>query len=149
MTEQVSQWLSMTPKMELKESGSWNLQAKPSEASKTKFSFPTIDLNGIDKYPILHKEIVEKDRGASESLGLLVSGESGLFLEEMMDGDDEVSKLWYTRDNTKRLFCNSNFDLCGASAANCRDSFYSVMPPEHPIPVELPTACCLTYGRTI
>ncbi|KAK3006212.1 hypothetical protein RJ639_016464 [Escallonia herrerae] len=64
--------------------------AKPSEASKKQFSFPTIDLNGIDKYPILHKEMVENDRGASESLGLLVSGESGLFrllfLEEINDG---------------------------------------------------------------
>ncbi|KAK2967936.1 hypothetical protein RJ640_010546 [Escallonia rubra] len=57
--------------------------------------------------------------------------------------DDEVGKLWYTRDNTKRLFYNSNVDLCGASAANCRDSFYSVMSPKYPSSVELPAACCI------
>ncbi|KAK2972991.1 hypothetical protein RJ640_022048 [Escallonia rubra] len=135
---------------------------EPSEASRRKFSFPTIDLAGIRKDPVLHKEIVEKVREASETWGFFQVVNHGIatsVLDEMTDGarrffeqDDEVKKQWYTRDNTKPVVYNSNFDLYSAPAANWRDTFYCSMAPKHPIAEELPETCreiLMAYSKQV
>ncbi|KAL2463659.1 1-aminocyclopropane-1-carboxylate oxidase-like protein 3 [Forsythia ovata] len=66
-------------------------------------------------------------------------------LEEMLDGvrrfyeqDTEVKKEWYTRDTTRRVVYNSNFDLYSAPSANWRDTIFCPMAPDLPKPDELP-----------
>ena len=55
--------------------------------------------------------------------------------------DNEVKKEFYTRDRTRKVVYNSNFDLYVSKAANWRDTFYCVMAP-HPLnPQELPATC--------
>ncbi|KAK3024890.1 hypothetical protein RJ639_044027 [Escallonia herrerae] len=54
--------------------------------------------------------------------------------------DSGISQ-WYTRDNTKPVVYNSNFDLYSAPAANWRDTFYCSMAPKHPTAEELPETC--------
>ncbi|XP_059632379.1 1-aminocyclopropane-1-carboxylate oxidase homolog 1-like [Cornus florida] len=126
---------------------------KSCNSSKTQFSFPIIDLNGVDKDkdPIQHKEIVDQVRDASETWGFFQVINHGIpvsVLEEMMEGvrgfneqDTEVKKQWYTRDATKTLVVQSNFDLYTAPAANWRDTFNCFMAPNPPNPEDLPTVC--------
>ena len=117
----------------------------------TQFKFPVIDLHGMDSDPIRRKKIVEMVREASETWGLFTVVNHGIpvsVLEEMMDGvhrfyeqDNEVKKEFYTRDLTRKVIYNSNFDLYVSKAANWRDTFYCLMAP-HPLnPQELPATC--------
>ncbi|KAK6145960.1 hypothetical protein DH2020_019829 [Rehmannia glutinosa] len=69
-------------------------------------------------------------------------------LDEMLEGvrrfyeqDFEVKKEWYTRDGSKTVVYNSNFDLFRAGSANWRDTTYCNMAPKTPTPDELPEAC--------
>ncbi|OIS98877.1 PREDICTED: 1-aminocyclopropane-1-carboxylate oxidase homolog [Nicotiana attenuata] len=119
----------------------------------TKFIFPVIDLEGFDKDPMKHKEIVEKVRDASETWGFFQVVNHGIplsVLEEMLQGtrrffeqNIEIKKQFYTRDNTKKVVHVSNFDLYRPSvpAANWRDSIFCLIAPNHPSPEELPTEC--------
>ncbi|KAM7485208.1 hypothetical protein LguiA_001217 [Lonicera macranthoides] len=121
------------------------------ESTNTHFVFPVIDLNYPKEDPIRRKEIVDKVRNASESWGFFQVVNHGVparVLEEMLGGvkrfheqDTEVKKQWYTRDSTKRVVYNTNFDLFTSPAANWRDSFYCRMAPNSPDPEELPEAC--------
>ncbi|CAI9118226.1 OLC1v1019761C1 [Oldenlandia corymbosa var. corymbosa] len=119
--------------------------------SSDEYSIPVVDLEGIDGDPTRRKEAVEIIRGAS--------GKSGFFqivnhsipaevLDEMLDGtrkfydqDDEVKKQYYTRDGSKTVVYNSNFDLFSAPFANWRDTSYVNMAPKPPNPDELPEVC--------
>ncbi|XP_060180175.1 1-aminocyclopropane-1-carboxylate oxidase homolog [Lycium barbarum] len=119
---------------------------------ETKLIFPVIDLEGIDKDPIKHKEIVDKVRDASEKWGFFQVINHGIplsVLEEMLQGTQrffeqeiEIKKQYYTRDNTKKVAHVSNFDLYSPSvpATNWRDSLFCLMAP-NPSPEELPAAC--------
>lgn len=69
-------------------------------------------------------------------------------LDEMLEGvrrfheeDVEVKKKYYTRDGSKKVIYNSNFDLYQAPAANWRDTVFITMAPETPMPDELPVTC--------
>ncbi|KAK6161111.1 hypothetical protein DH2020_004492 [Rehmannia glutinosa] len=69
-------------------------------------------------------------------------------MEEMINGvrdffeqDDDVKKQYYTRDATKRVVYNSNFDLYTGKAAGWRDSMYILVAPNPPLPQELPEVC--------
>ncbi|XP_059632387.1 1-aminocyclopropane-1-carboxylate oxidase homolog 1-like [Cornus florida] len=114
-------------------------------------SFPVIDLDGSHEDPIRHKEMVEQVIDASEKWGFFQVINHGIpvsVLAEMMDGvrrfyeqDTEVKKQWYTRDGTKTVVYNTNFDLYTAPAANWRDTFLCIMGPNPPNPEELPVAC--------
>ncbi|KAK4732535.1 hypothetical protein R3W88_025523 [Solanum pinnatisectum] len=120
---------------------------------ETKFIFPVIDLEGIDKDPIKHKQIVDKVRDASETWGFFQVVNHGIplsVMEETLQGtrrffeqDVDIKKQYYTRDNTKKVVHVSNFDLYSPSvpATNWRDSIFCLMAPNHPSPEELPTAC--------
>lgn len=121
------------------------------DPEKSQLNIPVIDLDGISKDPIQRKERVEKIGDASEVWGFFQVVNHGIpqcVLEEMLNGvrrfyeqDTEVKKRWYTRDTSKRVIHNSNFDLFRASSANWRDTTYCSMAPEPPPADELPEAC--------
>lgn len=113
---------------------------------------PTIDFGGIHENKVVRSEIIKKIREACESWGFFQIVNHGIpvsVMDEMVAGvrrfheqdDDEVKKQFYSRDVTKKFYYNSNFDLYKASAANWRDSFYSVLAPDSPDPQELPSVC--------
>ncbi|CAL5392444.1 unnamed protein product [Camellia sinensis] len=124
---------------------------KTTNPNNTQFNFPIIDLTGIDKDPIRHREVVDEIREAAENWGFFQVVSHGVpesVLEEMKKGvhrfyeqDSEVRKEWYTRDVKKAVVYNSNFDLFSAPAANWRDTFYCSMAPKPPNPEELPPPC--------
>ncbi|XP_044498245.1 1-aminocyclopropane-1-carboxylate oxidase homolog 1-like isoform X2 [Mangifera indica] len=69
-------------------------------------------------------------------------------LEEMIDAirrfheqDTNEKKEFYSRDETRSVIYNTNFDFYRAPAANWRDSLYCVMAPRPPKPEELPAVC--------
>ncbi|KAK6278874.1 hypothetical protein POUND7_019141 [Theobroma cacao] len=121
---------------------------KISVSGVTQVRIPVIDLEGVKKDPGTRQEIVEKVRDASKTLGFFQVVNHGIplsVLEEMKDGarrffeqDLEVKKQFHTRDYTKRVAYNSNFDLYNSPAANWRDTVSSLMAPDPPMPEELP-----------
>jgi isopenicillin N synthase-like dioxygenase len=69
-------------------------------------------------------------------------------LDEMLEGvrqfhedEVEVKKKYYTRDRSKTVRYNSNFDLYQAPAASWRDTLFITMAPDMPMPNELPVTC--------
>ncbi|KAM3356533.1 1-aminocyclopropane-1-carboxylate oxidase [Capsicum galapagoense] len=127
-----------------------NNRAESPDTCETQFTFPVIDLEGIDKDPIKHKEIVDRVQDASETWGFFQVVNHGIptsVLEEMLRGmreffeqDIEVKKQYYTRDFTKKVVHTSNFDLCSPSAG-WRDSIFFSMAPNPPSPEEFPRQC--------
>ncbi|KAK6145956.1 hypothetical protein DH2020_019825 [Rehmannia glutinosa] len=119
--------------------------------TKTPFSFPVIDLDGIDKDPIKREKIVDMIREASETWGFFQVLNHGIptnILEEMLDGvrkfneqETEIKKQYYTRDFTKNFRYNSNFDLFSSPAANWRDTVYCSIAPHEIQPEEVPVVC--------
>nr|AYC63497.1 2-oxoglutarate-dependent dioxygenase [Scoparia dulcis] len=117
----------------------------------TQLKFPLIDLGGIDKDPLRRKEVIDEIQKASETWGFFQVVNHGIrtvILEEMLDGvrrfheqDTEIKKQYYTRDFTKKIHYNSNFDLLSSPAANWRDSVYFTIAPNPPKPEEFPEVC--------
>ncbi|KAK5840880.1 hypothetical protein PVK06_009785 [Gossypium arboreum] len=97
-------------------------------SNDSQFSIPVIDLEGVNKDPITRKEVVDKVGNAPRKWGFFHVINHGIpvsVLEEMKDGvrrfyeqDDEVKKQYYTRDFTKSVVYNSNFDLYTSLAVN-------------------------------
>lgn len=122
-----------------------------SPAHKPEFGIPVIDLSRVGGDPDSHTGIVERIRVASESWGFFQVVNHGIphaVLEEMLKGvrrfheqDVEVKKEYYTRDVSKKVVYNSNYDLYSGPAANWRDSFYCLMSPHPPDPQDLPSVC--------
>lgn len=119
---------------------------------KPNFSVPTIDLEGVDEDDSkLHQETVEKIRQASEKWGFFQVINHGIpvsILDEMLRGvkrfneqDPKAKKQFYTRDVTRKVVYNSNFDLYTSPVANWRDTFFCFMAPNPPSPEELPDSC--------
>ncbi|KAI8561013.1 hypothetical protein RHMOL_Rhmol04G0302300 [Rhododendron molle] len=115
------------------------------------FSVPIIDLEGVDKGSAQRAGIIEKVRDACEKFGFFKVVNHGIakyIMDEMIDGiqrfheqDIEVKKGFYTRDFTRRIVYNSNFDLYTGLATNWRDSIYCIMAPQPRDPQELPAVC--------
>uniref|UniRef100_A0A2N9GLM2 Fe2OG dioxygenase domain-containing protein n=1 Tax=Fagus sylvatica TaxID=28930 RepID=A0A2N9GLM2_FAGSY len=105
-------------------------QHKPDDKSGStvsNFGIPIIDLEGLNKDPTLHTDIINKVRYACEK-----------FHEQEL----EVKKQLYSREYyTQKVIYNSNFDLYQAPAANWRDTLYCVLAPRPPSPEELPAVC--------
>ncbi|MBA0767177.1 hypothetical protein Gotri_016115 [Gossypium trilobum] len=109
------------------------------------------DLTGVDDDPNLRHEIVKKVGEACERWGFFQVINHGIpltTLDEMIDGirrfheqDKEAKKEFYSRDNSRKVIYNSNFDLYVAEAANWRDTLRCVMAPCQPLPQELPAVC--------
>nr|XP_016503415.1 PREDICTED: 1-aminocyclopropane-1-carboxylate oxidase homolog [Nicotiana tabacum] len=129
------------------------IQESLNSCCATKFIFPVIDLEGFDKDPMKHKDIVDKVRDASETWGFFQVINHGIPLpvrEEILQGtrrffeqDIEIKKRYYTRDNNKVVVHSNNHDVFSPSvpATNWRDSFVCLMAPNYPSPEELPAAC--------
>lgn len=116
-----------------------------------KINIPVIDFEGIDKDARLRGEIVDQVRNACEQWGffqVINHAISPATLDDMIDGirrfheqDPEIKKQFYTRDLTRKVIYNTNYDLYQSSAANWRDSLSCVMAPHQPDPQELPAVC--------
>ncbi|KAK9059024.1 hypothetical protein SSX86_021643 [Deinandra increscens subsp. villosa] len=116
-------------------------------------TLPTIDLQGINDDPVRRKEVIGEVKDALESWGFFQMVNHGIpisILEEMLrkgvmdfhEQETEEKKRWHTRDMiTNRVVYNSNFDLYAAPVTNWRDSFYCIMAPNPPEPLELPPSC--------
>jgi len=121
-----------------------------SSSDKNKFTFPIIDLEGVATDPAKRKEIVEKVRDASATWGFFEVLNHGVpinILEEMKAGvkrfyeqDLEEKKEFFTRDYTRKIVYNSNFDLYTGQVTNWRDTTVFYMAPDPPKPEELPAA---------
>lgn len=108
-------------------------------------TIPVIDLGGE------RKDAADAIREASATWGFFQVVNHGVptnVLEEMLEGvrrfyeqDTEIKKQWYTRDGSKTVVYNSNFDLFSAGLANWRDTCYVNMAPKSPAPDELPETC--------
>ncbi|EEF33070.1 1-aminocyclopropane-1-carboxylate oxidase homolog 1 [Ricinus communis] len=124
---------------------------KSSLGVDSRFRFPVINLEAIHKDSIRRKEVVDKVQIASETWGFFEVVNHGVpvnVLEEMKDGirrfyeqDIELKKEFYSRDYTKKIVYNSNFDLFTAQAANWRDTIFFLMAPDPPKSEELPAVC--------
>ncbi|KAL1806441.1 hypothetical protein ACET3Z_029509 [Daucus carota] len=114
----------------------------------SEFSIPVIDLERLDKDLVTRQGIVETVRYASETFGFFQVANHGIpvnVLEEMLqsvsrffDQDTEVRRQFYTRDYSKKVVYNSNYDLFRAPAADWRDTLSCFMAPSPPTPEELP-----------
>nr|GLL46205.1 1-aminocyclopropane-1-carboxylate oxidase homolog 1-like [Ipomoea trifida] len=114
-------------------------------SSVNKPSIPIIDLQGI------HENVVEAVGEASATWGffqVVNHGIPGNVLEEIMSGvrgffeqDTEVKKEWYSRDQSKRVTYNTNFDLYTSPAANWRDTLFCIMAHNPLHPQQLPPVC--------
>ncbi|KAI3829080.1 hypothetical protein L1987_03194 [Smallanthus sonchifolius] len=114
--------------------------------ASTSFELPVIDLGSIDR-----ASMVENIRLASENLGFFQVVNHGIplsVMDEMLNGvrrfheqDVEIKKQFYTRDTTRSVVYNSNFDLYSSPAANWRDTFFSFMTLSFPPREGLPEVC--------
>ncbi|CAN1279482.1 1-aminocyclopropane-1-carboxylate oxidase homolog 1 [Linum perenne] len=116
-----------------------------------KFTIPVIDLGGINEDPHSRSSAIEKVHNACSEWGFFQVINHGIpdsLLEDAIDGirrfheqDSEAKKDFYSRDETRKVMYNTNFDLYQASAANWRDTLYCLMAPVPPLPHHLPTIC--------
>ncbi|KAL5784708.1 hypothetical protein ACOSQ2_007100 [Xanthoceras sorbifolium] len=116
-----------------------------------KSTIPVIDFQGIDKDSRMRCEIVEEVRIACGKWGffqVINHAISSNTLEEMIDGvrrfheqDASVKKEFYSRDKTRTVTYNTNYDFYQSKAADWRDSLMCVMAPHTPNPEELPAVC--------
>ncbi|XP_071732515.1 1-aminocyclopropane-1-carboxylate oxidase homolog 1-like [Rutidosis leptorrhynchoides] len=114
--------------------------------TSTTFDIPLIDLESTDR-----ASIVDKVRSASENLGFFQVVNHGIpisVMNEALQGvrrfheqDVNVKKKFYTRDPTKALVYNTNYDLFVSPSANWRDTYFTFMAPSPPSPEELPEVC--------
>lgn len=128
-----------------------NVKPKDITSGQDTITFPSIDLEQVSEDPEKRKNIIEQVRCASESWGFFNVVNHGIPLETLdamilgvknfFEQDDEVKRAWYTRDVTKKLVYNANFDLYSATAANWRDTFLVVAAPEPLEKEDLPQPC--------
>ncbi|PIA28373.1 hypothetical protein AQUCO_07000002v1 [Aquilegia coerulea] len=125
-----------------------NLVTRP--ASDVRFRIPVIDLRGIDNDFTQRTSVMEEILHASETWGffqllnhgipLNVMGEMVEAVRSFNEQPQEMKAEYYTRDLTKKVMYNSNFDLYKAPATNWRDSLFAIAAPDYLDPEELPVA---------
>ncbi|XP_060960256.1 1-aminocyclopropane-1-carboxylate oxidase homolog 1-like [Cannabis sativa] len=116
-------------------------------------SIPVIDLKGLDNDDVDQErtKIVQMIGEAAETWGFFQIINHGIpqsVLEEMKEGvrrffeqENEVKKELYTRDYSKPVYYNSNFDLYSSVSTNWRDTFICNMAPNPPKLQDLPIVC--------
>ncbi|CAI0559099.1 unnamed protein product [Linum tenue] len=130
-------------------------------SESSKFTIPLIDLGGLKvDDPHSRTAAVDKIHYACSEWGFFQVINHGIpesLLQRAFDGvrkfheqDSEVKKEFYSRDETRKVMYNTNFDLYQASAANWRDTLYCLMAPVPPHPNDLPAICrdvIIEYSR--
>lgn len=140
----------------------FKLADKSSYTAEYKSVIPVIDLRGIDVDESLRFQVIEKVRNACEKWGFFQVVNHGIplnILQEMIDAvrrfheqDAKVKEEFYSRDETRSVTYNTNFDLHQAPAANWRDTLYCLMAPRPPNPEELPSICrdvMINYSKEV
>lgn len=122
-----------------------------SGSDEPNFSIPVIDMQGFDMDPRLQANIIAQLKIACENWGFFQVINHGIpmsILEEMINGihrfhyqEAEAKKEFYSRDYTRKVLYNSNFDLYQVSAASWRDTLTCVMAPNPPNSEVLPSIC--------
>ena len=113
---------------------------------------PTIDLGGgMFESTVTRENVVAEVRDAAEKFGFFQVIKHGIpldVMEKMKEGtrgfhekDTEVKRGFYSRDITKKVKYNTNFDLYSSQAANWRDTLTTVMAPDVPRAEDLPKIC--------
>ncbi|KAJ0717113.1 putative oxoglutarate/iron-dependent dioxygenase, non-heme dioxygenase domain-containing protein [Helianthus annuus] len=121
-------------------------QSKSIRKTSNSLELPVVDLGSTDR-----ALTIEKIRMASENMGFFQVVNHGIPLSVMNEAlqgvrrfheqDVEIKKRFYTRDASRPVVYNSNFDLYTSPTANWRDTFFSFMAPSPPPPEELPEVC--------
>ncbi|KFK31257.1 hypothetical protein AALP_AA6G088800 [Arabis alpina] len=124
--------------------------ANPKPSSTVRI--PIINLGGgMFESKVMRETVIAKVRVAVEKFGFFQVINHGIpvdVMEKMKDGirefheqDSEVKKTFYSRDITKKVKYNTNFDLYSSQAANWRDTLTTVMAPDVPKADDLPNIC--------
>ena len=125
--------------------------ADKSAKGDSKFHIPIIDLKDLHTNSVLHTEIVDQIRSASQKWGFFQVINHGIptdVLDEMINGnrrfheqDTEVKKQFYTRDLKNKVVYLSNVHLYLDVPANWRDTLGCRIAPNPSKPEELPAVC--------
>lgn len=117
--------------------------------SGSQLEIPVVDLGGR------REEVVEKVKRAAGSMGFFQVVNHGVpiwVLEEMLSKarafhelPHEEKRVYYTREDHRKVKYTSNFDLYKSRSANWRDTMFCVMGPEPLDPLELPEVCRYCY----
>lgn len=124
---------------------------------------PTIDLGGgVFDSTVTRDRVILKIKEAVERYGFFQAINHGIPVEVMdkmkdrvcgfHEQDSDVRKKLYTRDNTKKVTYNSNFDLYSSPSANWRDTLSCFMSPDVPRTEDLPEICgeiMLEYSKQV
>ncbi|CAN0909288.1 1-aminocyclopropane-1-carboxylate oxidase homolog 1 [Linum grandiflorum] len=130
------------------------IDTEPAVVSKddaAKLDIPVIDFRGIHEDPHARNAVMKKVHDALLEWGFFQAINHGIpvsLLDGAIDGirkfheqDDVVKGEMYSRDPSKDVWYNTNFDLYKASEANWRDTLYCNMAPVSPPPEHLPAIC--------
>lgn len=122
--------------------------ARSGDPTNAQFTIPVIELGDTVGQCA---EIVASVRQAAEEVGFFEVVNHGIevkLLDELLAAvrrfhelPRDVKAEYYTKDTTKRVMYESNFDLYKSRFANWRDNMFCVMGPEALDPQELPLVC--------
>ncbi|KAL6861838.1 hypothetical protein ACP4OV_017538 [Aristida adscensionis] len=133
------------------------LEAPAAPASVDMAAIPVVDLLGTP-----WEEVIGQVRAAAETVGFFQVVNHGVVSELLAgmlmavrrfhEAPVEVKRPYYTRDISRKVRFNSNFDLFQSPAANWRDTIFCDLAPELPHPEELPEAlrhAIFEYGDAV
>jgi isopenicillin N synthase-like dioxygenase len=141
--------LSKIPRMFIVEESKRDSSQSSTTPNINIVNIPTIDLQAISE--AARADLIERVRYACENWGFFQVVNHGIpstVLDGMIDGirrfneqDPEEKKHIYSRDLTRSVYYNSNFDLFQAPSANWRDTLVCITAPRTPNPEDLPSVC--------
>ncbi|XP_072092475.1 1-aminocyclopropane-1-carboxylate oxidase homolog 1 isoform X1 [Arachis hypogaea] len=122
-----------------------------SSVTNNNVTIPVIDLGSLHEQGSSRQEIIEKVKDACEKWGFFQVVNHDIpecVLDEMIDGarrfheqDPEVKREIYSRDISRMVYYNTNFDLYTTPAVNWRDTLTCVLAPRPLDPLQLPSIC--------